>query len=82
MAPFEVPCAAYFGYPRTSVMSVLKTRVVSSMVQLRGGELEKANPGRDGMTTWNDTGLPEEVEAGLFSGSIMGRNSIKDPGQP
>lgn len=55
-APFDVPCAAKVLYPRTSVIRVLKTWAVSSDVQLPGAEVEKAIPGRDGMTTLKETG--------------------------
>jgi hypothetical protein len=44
-------------------MRVLKTRVVSFVVQFAGGLVEKAYPGRDGTTTSNDTFFPDDVLA-------------------
>lgn len=63
-------------------MSVLKTRAVSSNDQFPGGEVEKAMPGRDGTTTWKETGLSVDVLAFCVNGSMTGRNSMNEPGQP
>lgn len=81
-APFDVPCAAKVLYPRTSVIRVLKTRAVSSNVQVPGSEVEKAMPGRDGTTTLKEIGLSVDVLAFCVNGSITGRNSMNEPGQP
>lgn len=61
---------------------MLNTRAVSSFVQFAGGAEEKANPGREGTTTWKETGLPVDVSFFDIRGLMMGENSRKDPGQP
>lgn len=81
-APLDVPWAPKVSYPRTSVMRVLKTRAVSANVQFPGGKVEKATPGRDGTTTWKETGFCVDVLAFCVNGSITGRNSMNEPGQP
>jgi len=63
-------------------MRVLKTRAVSLIVQFAGGADEKAKPGREGTIMSNAIGVPVEVLEFCRRGSITGKNSRNDPGQP
>jgi hypothetical protein len=60
---------------------VLNILAVSSIVQLAGGALENAKPGNEGITTSKDTPDCDALDF-VVNGSIIGRNSIKDPGHP
>jgi hypothetical protein len=75
----SVPCKAYVGYPRTSVINVLKIRAVSLVLQFCGGGEEKRKPGREGTITLNDIRLPLGLLHNCVSGLITGRNSWKEP---
>lgn len=57
-------------------------RAVSSSVQSPGAVLEIAMPGRDGTTTLKETDLFDDVLAFCVRGSMIGRNSMNEPGQP
>ena len=80
--PQSVPWAAKTLYPSMSVINVLYTRAVSSTVQPSGGGEEKMKPGRDGTTTWKETGLPVDVFAFCVRYLMIGANARKEPGQP
>jgi len=65
----------------------LKTLAVSSRVQLAGGALENAKPGREGITTSKATTelwffLPDVLHVFVVRESMIGMNSAKDPGHP
>lgn len=76
----SVPATLYPDvYPRTSTISIFHTRAVSFTVHTGGGGDEKAKPGSEGITTSNETTLPELRVLERVRTSTTGRNSRKEP---
>ena len=75
----SVPATLYPDvYPKTSTISVFHIRAVSFRVHSGGGGAEKVNPGSEGITTSNETLLPDFRVFDRVRMSATGRNSRKE----